>query len=162
MKNLQKDIHGPGERLTKKKTQSRPDRLWPEIQKYGTTCQTQLNKKKTKVGYRKKPKLDSARKLRGLYFFDPKDEKLKKTIFNARRKLEVPMEAAMPCKIRRSKHGETCRNPDARKTKYACIVEADGSTRKRLEGTLHKDHEDHHIAGNGIHALINSFLCLKQ
>ena len=32
------------------------------------------------------------------------------------------------------------------KKKYACIVEADESTRKRMEGLLHTDHEDH-IAG---------------
>ena len=43
----------------------------------------------------------------------------------------------------------TCRNLDAPKTNYACIVEADESMRKRLEGILHKDHEDH-IAGKGI------------
>ena len=47
---------------------------------------------------------------------------------------------------------ETCRNPDAPKTIYACIVEADESARKRLEGTLHEDHEDH-IAGKGINSL---------
>ena len=29
---------------------------------------------------------------------------------------------------------ETCRTPDAPKTKYACIVEADESTNKRVEG----------------------------
>ena len=39
------------------------------------------------------------------------------------------------------------------KTKYACIVEADESTRKRLEGNLHKDHEDH-IAGKGVNSFI--------
>ena len=61
------------------------------------------------------------------------------------------MEAAMPCKIRRGTHGETCSSSGIRKTKYACIVEADESTRKRLEGP-HKDHEDH-IAGNGIKSL---------
>ena len=50
------------------------------------------------------------------------------------------------------KYKETCPNPDAPKTKYACIVEANESTRKRLEGTLQKDHEDH-IAGKGINSL---------
>ena len=30
-----------------------------------------------------------------------------------------------------------------RKQKYACTVEADDSTRKRMEGTLHKGHEKH-------------------
>ena len=32
--------------------------------------------------------------------------------------------------------------------KNACIVEADESMRKRMEGSLHKNHEDH-IAGKG-------------
>ena len=39
--------------------------------------------------------------------------------------------SSMLCKIRRGKHGETCSSSGIRKTKYACIVEADESTRKR-------------------------------
>ena len=62
------------------------------------------------------------------------------------------MEAAMPCNISRNKHRETCRSTDHRKTKFACIVEADESTRKRLEGSLPKDQEDH-ITGKGINSL---------
>ena len=58
----------------------------------------------------------------------------------------------MLCKIRGRTYKETCRNPVASKTKCACIVEADESTRKRSEGTLHKDHEDY-IAGKGIKSL---------
>ena len=53
------------------------------------------------------------------------------------------MPAAVPCKIKGSKYEETHRIPDPRKTKDVCT---DESTRKRLDGTLHKDHEDH-IAG---------------
>ena len=34
-----------------------------------------------------KPKLDDARRLRGIYFIDPEDMELKKTIKNARRKI---------------------------------------------------------------------------
>ena len=90
--------------------------------------------------------------MRGICFIDPADAEFKETIQNARRKLEVPMPAAMPCKIRERMYKETCRNSDAPKTQYACIVEADESTRKRLEGTLHEDHEDH-IAGKGINSL---------
>ena len=67
-------------------------------------------------------------------------------------KLEPSMPAAMPCKIRWSKHGEVCSSSGTRKTKYACIVEADESARKRFEGTLHEDHEDH-IAGKRINSL---------
>ena len=59
------------------------------------------------------------------------------------------MEEAMPYKITRSKHGETCSSFGIRKIKHACIVEANESTRKRLEGTPHEDHENH-IAGKGI------------
>ena len=50
---------------------------------------------------------------------------------NARRKLEGPMPAAMPCKTQREKYRETCRVEKKCKTKYACIVEADESARKR-------------------------------
>ena len=70
-----------------------------------------------------KPKLDNARWLRGIHFNDPADEEIKETIHkNARRKLEVPMPAPMPCKIRGRKYRETCSTSDTRKTKYACIV----------------------------------------
>ena len=71
---------------------------------------------------------------------------------NVRRKLEVRMPAAMPCKTKRGKVQGTCRTSCLRKTKYACIVEVDESTRRRLEGTLHKNHEDH-CGGKGIHSL---------
>ena len=58
---------------------------------------------------------------------------------------------------------ETCRNPDAPKTKYACFVEAD---EERLEGTLHKDHEDH-TAGEGINSsnhynLVHKFIPMPK
>ena len=62
------------------------------------------------------------------------------------------MPAALPCKTQREKYRETCRVEKKCKTKYACIVEADESTRKRMEGSLHKYHEDH-IAGKGMNSL---------
>ena len=42
-----------------------------------------------------KPKLDDARRLRGIYFIDPDDEVFKDIIEHARKKLEVSMPAAM-------------------------------------------------------------------
>ena len=62
------------------------------------------------------------------------------------------MEAAMLCRISKSQHGGTCSSPHLRKTKFACSVAADESTRRRLEGSLPKGHEDH-IAGRGISSL---------
>ena len=47
---------------------------------------------------------------------------------------------------------ETCRTVEEHKTKYACVVEADESTRKRMEGSHRKNHEDH-IADRGINSL---------
>ena len=46
-----------------------------------------------------KPKLDNARKLPGIYFFDPEDKEFKETIKNARKKLETSVAPAMPCKL---------------------------------------------------------------
>ena len=69
---------------------------------------------------------------------------------NALRKLEIPMAAAMLCKNRREEYRETCSVTEICKTKYACIVEADESTRIRLEGSPHKNHEDR-VAGREIH-----------
>ena len=93
-----------------------------------------------------KPKLDNARRLRGIYFIDPDDNEFLEIMKNARRKKEITMPTAMPCKTslyRSSK--ETCRAM----TKYACIVEADESMRIRMEGAPHRYHEDH-IAGRGM------------
>ena len=85
-----------------------------------------------------KPKLHNAGRLRGIYFIDPADEEFKETIRKAQLKLEVPMLAAMPCKTRGRQCREICSAPGIRKTKYACIVETNESTRKCMEGTLHK------------------------
>ena len=143
-KNLQMGIHGPGSGGQRSK---RHPGLITYGEKNGKTCQKQRNEQKSKSI--KKPKLQNARKLRGIYFIDPADAEFKETVQNARRKVDVPMPTAMPCKIKGRKCKET---PDTLKTRYACIDEADESTRKRLEATLHGDHEKH-IAGKGINSL---------
>ena len=93
-----------------------------------------------------KPKLDNARQLRGIDFIEPDDEEFKLTIKAARRKLEVPMPAAMPCKIPLRSSGKTQRNIGKRKTKYACIVDGDESTRPRVQGAVHKSHQTNIIS----------------
>ena len=83
-----------GERLTKRQATSRPDHLWPAKlrEKYKWAIE--------------KPKLDNARKLRGIYFIDPEEMELKEIIENARRKLETPVAPSMPCKTcKKNKHG---------------------------------------------------------
>ena len=137
------------QRLTRKQTTSTPGSSWPEIWKDMSEASKRKEKQKWAI---EKPKLDNARKLRGSYFTDPADEEFKLTRKNARRKLEVPMPAAMPCKTRGREYRETCSALSICKTKYACIDEADESTRKRTKGTLHKDDEEH-IAEKGINSL---------
>ena len=112
-----------------------------------------------------KPKLDNARRLRGIFFVESDDEEFKDIVKNACRKLEIMMPAAMPCKLQRDKYWETCR-VDECKTKYACIVEADESMRIRMEGSPHKNHEDHN-AGEGMnspsrYSLVHKFIPMLE
>ena len=37
--------------------------------------------------------------MRDIYLLDPEDAEYKETLKNARKKLETPLEAAMPCKM---------------------------------------------------------------
>ena len=76
-----------------------------------------------------KPKLDNARRLRGIFIIDPEDEEFKRVMKNARRMLEIPMPAAMACKTPANCRGETCRSIGKHKTKYACVVDADETVR---------------------------------
>ena len=105
-----------------------------------------------------KPKLDNARQLRGIFFIEPDDEEFKHTKKNARKKLEIPMQAAMPTPV--NCRGETCRNIGKSKTKYACSVDADESMRIRLEGVPNRYHEDQ-IAATGLNSLSQSNLVQK-
>ena len=106
---------------------------------------------------------DNARKLRGIYFIDPEDKEFKETIKNARKKLETSVAPAMPCKIKKS-----CGSggSDKNKTKLACILEADESTRLRMGISLPNHHEDH-IAGEGDNSLqpynlVHKFITVPQ
>ena len=56
------------------------------------------------------------------------------------------MPAAMPCKIPIESSGENHPNIGRRKTKYACVVDSDESTRPSPEGAGYKPHQDHTAA----------------
>ena len=72
-----------GERLTRKQTTSKPDKLWPEVWKHMSDASKRKEKQKWTI---EKTKLDNVRRLRGIYFIDPKDEEFKEFMKNARRK----------------------------------------------------------------------------
>ena len=95
---------------------------------------------------------------------------------SARRKLEIPMPAAMPCRLQLNQHRGTSGTVGQHKTKYAYIVdageslrirmkwsqskklEADESTRMRMGNSMPHCHEDH-IAGKGMNSLSHTILC---
>ena len=137
-----------GRRLTRKQITSRPDNVWQDMWKHMSDAAKKKAKQRWAV---EKPKLDNARQLHGIFFIEPNDEEFKLMTKAARGKLEVPMPAAMPCKIPIKSSGETHRNIGKRKTKYACVVGADESTRPRLEGAGHKPLQDH-IAAKGMNS----------
>ena len=152
-----------GRRLTKRQATSRPDHLWPELWR-GMGKNAKLREKH--IWAIEKPKLDNARRLRGIHFIDPEDMEFKEIIMIARRKLEKPMAPAMPCKTCKNKHGETRCKTDDFKCKFACVLEASESTRIRMEESLLKYHEDH-IARKGDtslqhYKLVHKFIPMPQ
>ena len=135
-----------GERLTRKQLTSRPDHLWPELWKsMGKNAKLKEKQKWSE----EKLHLENARKLRGIYFIDPEDKEFKETIKNARKKLETLVAPAMPCKIMKNCESGVS---DKNKTKLACILEANESTRMRMGNSIPHHHEDH-IAGQGENSL---------
>ena len=90
--------------------------------------------------------LENARKFREIYFIDPEDKEFKETIKNARKKLETSVALATPCEIMKKNCGSGKSNKI--KTRLACILEADESTRMRMGNSMPHYHQDH-IAGKG-------------
>ena len=86
----------------------------------------------------------------------------KETIKNARKKLETSVAPAMPCKIMKN-----CGSGASKiKTKLACILEANESTRLRMGNSIPHHHEDH-IAGKGENSLqhynlVHKFIPMPQ
>ena len=153
-----------GGRLTRKQLTSRPDHFWPELwTKLGRNAKLR-EKQKWSI---EKPKLDNARRLRGIYFIDPEDKEFKETIRNDGKKLETPMTPAMPCKTcKKSKNGETRSKTNDFKSKFVCILEVSESTRMCVEESLPNYHEDH-IAGKGDNSLqhfnlVHKFIPMPQ
>ena len=149
-----------GVRLTRKQLTSLPDHLWPELWKsMGKNAKLKEKQKWSE----EKIHLDNERKLRGIYFVDPEDKEFKETIKNARKKLETSVAAAMPCKIMKNCGSGAS---DINKTKLACILEANESTRMRMGNSEPHNNEDH-TAGKGDNSLqhynlVHKFILMPQ
>ena len=128
-------------------------------QKFWTKIGKSAQKTERQGRAKEKPKLDNARRLGGIYFIDPEDKDYKETINDAKRKLDMPMDAAMHCKTRQSPRpacGKLQRGlvvPNwVPKMRYVCIVASHESTRQRVEPFLPIFHEDH-MAGKGVNSM---------
>ena len=128
-----------GRRLTRKQLTSRPDHLWPDLWK---SMGNHAKLKEKQKWSEEKLHRENAWKLRGIYFFDLENTEFKETIKNERKKLGTSVAPAMPCKM--MKNFESGSNNI--KTKLACSLEADESTRMRMGNSIPSNHEDH-IAG---------------
>ena len=112
--------------------------------------------------------------MRGIYSVNPSDEEHTDIIQNARRKLEIPKAAAMPCTrafsqacIRETIASKTEKAKASEEhTRFSCIIEAHESTRHRIESVAKRIHEEH-IAGKGEnsvlhHNLVHKFMPMHQ
>ena len=150
-----------GGRLTRKQLTSRPDHLRPELWK---SMGKHAKLKEKQKWSDEKLHLENARKLQGIYFIDPEDTEFKETIKNARKKLETSVAPAMPCKILKKNCGNGGSNNI--KTRLACILEADESTRMRMGNSMPHYHQDH-VAGKGENSLqhynlVHKFIPMPQ
>ena len=74
-----------GERLTRKQTTSRLDDVWPDLWKHMSDAAKKKAKQKWAT---EKPKLDNARRLRGIFFFELDEEEFKRIMQAARRNVD--------------------------------------------------------------------------
>ena len=132
----------------------------------GSICLLHRNAKRSKNGPSRNPNSIVPKNYVVSSSIEPGDEEFKRIMKSARGKLEIPMPAAMSCRIQHPQHRETCGIIGQRKIKYAFIVEADEFTRMRMDGSLHKYHGDH-IAGKGMNSLshcnlVHKFIHMSQ
>ena len=75
----------------------------PDMWKHMSDAAKRKEKQKWAI---EKSRLDQARRSRSIFFIDPDDEGFKRTVTNACKKLEIPMPAAMPCRLQRCPYRE--------------------------------------------------------
>ena len=128
---------------------SRPEHLWPELwESMGKNAKL----KEKQIWYNEKLHFENARKLRGNCFIGPEDTEFKETIKNARKKLETSIVLAMPCKMKKIVGVVHPIRSKKKKTRLACVLEIEKSTRLCVGEFLLNHHEDH-ISGKSENSL---------
>ena len=149
------------ERLTRKQLTSRQDHLWPELWK---SMGKHAKLKEKQKWSEEKLHLENATKLRGIYFIDPEDDGTQKKPSRIRVR-SWKHQWLLLCLVKIMKNcGSGASNKI--KTKLACILEADESTRMRMGNSIPHYHEDH-IARKGDNSLqhynlVHKFIPMAQ
>ena len=151
-----------GGRLTKRHSTSRPDHLWPEL--WGGMARNAKLTEKHKWAI-EKPKLDNARRLRGIYFIDPEDMEFKGIIRNVRKKWKHQW---LPQCLARHSRKASMERPVARLMISSLNLRVSWKpvNSLRMEESLPNYHQDH-IAGTGDHSLqhynlVHKFIPMSQ
>ena len=148
-----------GWRLTKIQGTTRPEKVWPQV---WTKIGKAARKREKQEWAIEKPKLDNARRLRVIYFIDPEDGEYKDTIKNASKTLEVPLDAAMPCKkgTRETIFFRKLKREVVNPTRFQKPSTHVLRRRQCLESSLPKDHEDRFV-GKGYNSMTHYNLVHK-
>ena len=110
-----------------------------------------------------KSKFDNARRLRGICFIDPEDGEYKEIIKDARKKLQVPMEAAILCHNgtkKRSSFQETEATSCDSKDK-ACMHRGSSWVHETTFGMISTERSEDHMAGKGYNSIAQYALVRK-
>ena len=150
-----------GGRLTRKQLTSRPDHLWPELWK---SMGKHAKLKEKQKWSNEKLHLENARKLRGIYFIDPEDTDSRRP--SRMRVRSWKHQSLLLCLVKLWKKNCGSDGSNKAKTRLACILEADESTRIRMGNSIPHHHEDH-IAGKGENSsqhynLVHKFIPMPQ
>ena len=139
-----------GERLTKRQATSRPDHFWPELwTKLGRNAQLKEKHKWSN----ERPKLDDARRVRGIYFIDPEDKEFKEPLGMQEENWKLQwLQLCFASFARKTSMERPIARTNDFKSKFVCILEASESKRLRMEESLPNYHEDH-IVGKGDNSL---------
>ena len=129
-----------GRTLTRKHTTSRPDDVWPERWKFMSDAANK--ERKTKMGYRE-TKARQYQTIERKFLHWTKRWSIQ--AHNESRSQKVGSSDACRNSLQNTDK-EQWRNPPQyweTHDEYACVVDADESTRPRLEGAGHEPHQDH-------------------
>ena len=120
----------------------------------------QRKRKQNKDGLSRKPKLE------GIFFIEPNDEEFKLTMKAARRKLEVPIPAARPCRIPIQNSGKpTAILGNARQNTFVLLMptRARDQGKKELDTNLIKITSLQRGTNSMIHhSLVHRFIPMPQ